>query len=79
MVWLIPATREPLGNPMKSRITKLVIAVAIAALGIAAAIYADADDAPGGVLLGMLLVLGAAVLGVRAISAGNRDGPRASR
>jgi drug/metabolite transporter (DMT)-like permease len=51
---------------MKSPIAKLAIAAVIAALGVALAVYADADDSPGGVLLGILLVIGAVVFGVRA-------------
>lgn len=53
---------------MKSRVAKL--ALAMAGLGVAAALYTDADDAPGGVLVGILLVIGAAVLGVRAVQRG---------
>ena len=55
---------------------KLLIAVLIsllvAALGIAFAIYAGNDDSPGGVLLGMLLVVGAVVLAVRAVRSRRR-------
>lgn len=40
--------------------------VAMAALGGAAAVYSAFDDAPGGVLIGFLIILGAAVLAVRA-------------
>ena len=54
------------GDPMKLLIAVL-ISVVIAALGIAFAIYAGYDDSPGGVLLGMLLVVGAVVLAIRAI------------
>ena len=46
---------------------KLLVAVLVAALGVAVAIYAGQDDAPGGVLIGMLLIVGAVALGVRAI------------
>jgi hypothetical protein len=38
----------------------------IAALGGAAALYSGIDDAPGGVLIGFALIIGAAVIGVRA-------------
>jgi len=46
---------------------KLLIAALVAALGIAFAIYAGYDDSPGGVFIGMLLIVGAIALGVRAI------------
>ncbi|NNF29679.1 MAG: hypothetical protein HKO53_03820 [Gemmatimonadetes bacterium] len=42
------------------------IAVAVlAALGGAAVVLADADDAPGGMLIGFLVILGAAALSLR--------------
>jgi len=44
----------------------LLIAVVIAASGVALALYAEADDAPGGVVIGWVLVLGAVALGARA-------------
>jgi hypothetical protein len=44
----------------------LATAVGIAVLGVASAIVGNADDAPGLVLLGILLVVTAGVLGVRA-------------
>jgi hypothetical protein len=40
-------------------------ALGIAAVGVAAAIFGGADDAPGLVLLGILLVVSACALGVR--------------
>jgi len=46
---------------------KLLAAVLVAALGVAFAIYAGRDDAPGGVLLGMLLIVAAVALGARAV------------
>lgn len=46
---------------------KSVVAVlATAVLGIVAILYGDADDAPGSMLLGVLLIVGALALGVRA-------------
>jgi len=48
----------------------LVAAGAIAALGIAAAVLGEADDAPGLVLLGILLVAGACAVGVRRLQHG---------
>lgn len=47
---------------MKSSVTNLLTALAIpaiAALGGAFAVYSGYDDAPGGVLLGLLLIIGA--------------------
>jgi hypothetical protein len=43
----------------------LAIALGIAALGVAAALFGEADDAPGLVLLGILLIASACALGVR--------------
>ena len=54
---------------MKSSVTNLVKALSIVATGVAlaaAGIYiGDTDDAPGAALLGLLLMIGAVVLGVR--------------
>ena len=52
---------------MKLRIALVVGALVLAALGVALGIYADQDDSPGGVLMGMLLILGAVMLVVKAI------------
>jgi hypothetical protein len=43
----------------------LPAAIGIAALGVAAAVLGEADDAPGLVLLGILLIVSACALGVR--------------
>jgi hypothetical protein len=43
----------------------VVLAIAIGALGVAAGLAGQADDAPGLVLLGILLIAGACALGVR--------------
>jgi hypothetical protein len=43
----------------------LATAIGIAAVGVAAAIFGKADDAPGLVLLGILLIVSACALGVR--------------
>jgi hypothetical protein len=43
----------------------LVTAAGIAALGVAAAILGNGDDAPGLVLLGVVLVAGAGAIGAR--------------
>jgi hypothetical protein len=47
-------------------IAMLFIALVIAASGVALARYAEADDSPGGVVIGWVLVMGAVALGVRA-------------
>jgi hypothetical protein len=47
------------------RTGNLAVALGIAALGIAAGVFGQADDAPGLVLIGILLVLSAFALGVR--------------
>ena len=44
----------------------LLIALVIAASGVALARYAEADDSPGGVVIGWVLVIGAVALGARA-------------
>jgi hypothetical protein len=43
----------------------LAAALGIAAVGVAAAMFGEADDAPGLVLLGILLIVSACALGVR--------------
>jgi uncharacterized membrane protein len=43
----------------------LAVAIGIAVLGVAAAVFGEADDAPGLVLLGLLLIASACALGVR--------------
>ncbi len=43
----------------------LAIAIGIAALGVAAGLFGEAGDAPGLVLLGILLIASACALGVR--------------
>ncbi len=48
----------------------LAAAIAIAAVGVAAAIFGKADDAPGLVLLGILLIVSACGLGVRTVQHG---------
>jgi hypothetical protein len=45
-------------------VTAIVVAAAGIFLGAKLAIYAEADDAPGGVLIGMVLIFGSLALGV---------------
>jgi hypothetical protein len=47
------------------RAGNLAAALGIAAVGVAAAVFGEADDAPGLVLLGLLLIASACALGVR--------------
>jgi hypothetical protein len=47
-------------------IATLLSALVIAASGVALARYAEADDSPGGEVIGWVLVMGAVVLGARA-------------
>lgn len=55
---------------MKSSAAKLVTALAIpaiAALGGAAVVFSEVDDAPGGILVGyLLIIIGAVALSLRA-------------
>lgn len=60
-------------RPLKGNPMKLLVAVLVAALGVAVAIYAGQDDAPGGVIIGMLLSVGAVALGVMAIRSRRRS------
>jgi hypothetical protein len=57
------------GDPMKSSVTNVLIALGLIAIGIgsaAAGIYiGESDDAPGAALLGILLMIGVVALGVR--------------
>ena len=45
-------------------ITAIVVAATGIYLGVSLAVYAEADDAPGGVLLGMILMFGSLALGI---------------
>ncbi len=45
-------------------------AIGIAALGVAAALFGGADDAPGLVLIGLVLIAGACAIGVRTVQHG---------
>ncbi|MGA8117072.1 MAG: hypothetical protein WCA46_25840 [Actinocatenispora sp.] len=46
---------------------KYVLAVLVAALGIAVILYGGSDDSPGAQLIGLVLVVGAAAFRIRAI------------
>ena len=47
------------------RVGNLATALGLAAVGVAAAVFGEADDAPGLVLVGLLLIASACALGVR--------------
>lgn len=49
------------------KIALLLAAVVLAILGVALARYAEADDAPGGVVMGWLLVVGGLAVGLKAL------------
>jgi hypothetical protein len=58
---------------MRYSIAELLTALGIAtlaALGGAGAVYSGMDDAPGGVLMGLLLILVSAALGLRTMQRG---------
>jgi len=50
-----------------SAVVRLAAACAVAALGVAAILYADADDAPGLGMIGFVLIAGAIAAGVRTV------------
>ena len=56
---------------MKSSVTNIVMALGLVAIGLAigaAGIYiGDTDDAPGAALIGILLMIGIVVLGVKVL------------
>lgn len=51
-------------------IAMLLVVLTIASGGVLLARYAEADDSPGGVVIGWVLVLGAVAFGVRAVLRG---------
>lgn len=53
------------GDAVKSFVAILATALSVAAIGVVAIMYGEADDAPGLMLLGILLIVGAFALGVR--------------
>lgn len=53
------------GDLMKSFAAVLAAALALAAVGVAAIVYGGEDDAPGLVLIGIVLIVGALAIGVR--------------
>jgi hypothetical protein len=57
-------TRLLKGDRMKSFLAVFVPALVIVAIGVAAIVLGEADDAPGLVLFGILLIIGAMAVGV---------------
>jgi hypothetical protein len=54
---------------MKSPVSNLITALAVpalAALGGAAVVFSEVDDAPGGILVGLLLIVAAVAISLRA-------------
>jgi hypothetical protein len=49
---------------------KYLVAIGVFALGVAAVVFGGYDDAPGAQLIGVVLVIGAVVLAVRAARRG---------
>ncbi len=52
-------------RPRKGSLVKILLALLVIALGVAAVVLGEADDSPGLQLIGVLLVGGAVALGVR--------------
>jgi len=51
---------------MKHVVALIAAALALAAVGVTAAMQGEADDAPGLALIGILLIVGAVAVGVKA-------------
>jgi peptidoglycan/LPS O-acetylase OafA/YrhL len=64
------------GDLMKSVAANLAVALALVAVGVAAMVYGGNDDAPGLVLIGLLLVVAAVVIGARAVYRRRRSADR---
>ena len=56
-------------TPVKTLLT-ILAALLVTAIGVAAIVLGEADDSPGLQLLGVLLVVGTVVLGVRTVQRG---------
>lgn len=67
------------GNSVAARkdtakqVLTIIVALLLAAIGIAGIVYGEADDSPGGQLIGVLLVIGAIWLGVRTATTFQRN------
>jgi hypothetical protein len=60
------STQHPLRRPHNSGVRPIVVLLMVA-LGVAGIVYGEADDSPGGQLIGVLLIVGAVALGVRMV------------
>lgn len=54
---------------MTKTVVKVVLGLTLVGLGIALSVYAEADDSPGGVLIGAALAAGGLALGIKAMVA----------
>jgi hypothetical protein len=66
-----PGESTAKGGVMRSTVMNVLMALGLVVLGVAVAVplilYSEADDAPGGVLIGILLIIGAAALGFKVV------------
>ena len=53
-----------MNNPIARALTGILVAAAGIYFGLSLAVYSEADDAPGGVLIGALLMFGSLALGI---------------
>lgn len=54
-----------------SRLATTLAIAGLAALGGAAVVYSEFDDAPGGILIGLLMIGGAVLIGLRTGGSGD--------
>jgi hypothetical protein len=59
-------------NHVKSFVMIMIAPLVIAAVGVSAVVYGGDDDAPGLVLIGIMLIVGALALGVRTAQRSSR-------
>lgn len=67
--------RETEAKPSFARLLGAVAIPGLAGLGGAAVVFSEVDDAPGGILIGMLMIVGAMVLGMRVGGRGGDSQP----
>ncbi len=61
-------------RPERLRYRAVLASLAMAALGVAAVVYGGFDDSPGLQLIGVLIIVGAVVLGVKSVRIGRAAG-----